>query len=681
MNVDILLTIPWEFGITLPRNMPLISAKISALRRGWGVSAALLLATAALAGLSIQSVYREAEVRQRLIADTHRSIADVVSARLDAAMLEADRAAAVELQAVDSQAKPLLKKFQELEASRPWLQPIVLVSASRTEPEPAGSSLERFDKLFRAAEQAEYRELSPRRAVRLYASAALQATSGSRRAVALNGQARNELKAGGAFRAAGTYKKLIAVTENLDSREVRLSLIARSQLVSCYALLGNKRDFRGATLDLYQFLIGHRFILDDDTYDFYRGKVEETLATVQAAFDGLQTDLLARLRIRERQMNSVATPLRAALSKVTGADALVAMMPIGGGAHAAHVWTISNARALLERSLRDPGPWSGVGVAIVEESGNSGTAPAAAVPADSVRATLPLARAPNWRVAAFPPSSSVGALASREVTRFAALLILVFGTVVVAMVLAARSVARELALSRMRSDFLASVSHELKTPLSLIRMFAESLREGWVSEDKRAAYYEVITRESERLSSLINNVLDFSRIESGKRTYQRAAADLREIIASLFDRYEYHLKAARIDLIEELPPGPVYASVDKEAIEQMLVNLLSNAVKYMGGAGRRPRVIQVSLSSSGEYAVIRIADTGIGISEEDRAHIFERFWRAGDERVRAVAGSGLGLTLVKHIVEAHDGAIAVESSPGRGSTFTVTLPANNGGRP
>ena len=189
----------------------------------------------------------------------------------------------------------------------------------------------------------------------------------------------------------------------------------------------------------------------------------------------------------------------------------------------------------------------------------------------AVLATLPLARAPHWRVAAFPQSGSVDALASREVTRFAALLVLVFGAVVIAMVLAARAVARELALSRTRSDFVASVSHELKTPLSLIRMFAESLREGWVSEDKRADYYEVITRESERLTGLINNVLDFSRIESGTRKYQRATADLRKILADLLDRYQYHLKAANIDLIVALPPEPVYASVDSEAIEQALI--------------------------------------------------------------------------------------------------------------
>ena len=182
-------------------------------------------------------------------------------------------------------------------------------------------------------------------------------------------------------------------------------------------------------------------------------------------------------------------------------------------------------------------------------------------------------------------------------------------------------------------------------------------------------------------TGLIDNVLDFSRIESGTRKYQRATTELGGIVRGLLDRYRYHLKAANIELIEELPSEPIEAFVDADAIEQVLVNLLSNAVKYMGDAGERPRTVNVSFSRNGTYAVIRIADTGVGMSEEDRVHIFERFWRADNAHVRAVAGSGLGLTLVKHIVEAHDGSITVDSVLGKGSTFAVTLPLSVGGQP
>ncbi len=483
------------------------------------------------------------------------------------------------------------------------------------------------------------------------------------RAKALNGEARSELKAGDPLRAAEAYKKLIDQTDTLDNEQARLSVIARDQLVVCYRLLQDTANFRSAVLDLYQFLVVHRFILDDDTYTFYRRELDGTLTQVQQGLDPIQADLLSRLRAREQWLNSITALLRAP-------NGLVTKTAIGStGAQAAHIWTISNVRTLLDHLLADSGPWSGVGVAIVEE----GTVPTGAVPA-----TLPLARTANWRVSTFPKSGSVETLASRDVLRFAALLVLVVGTAVTAMVLAARSVARELALSRTRADFVASVSHELKTPLSLIRMFAESLREGWVNEDKRPDYYEVITRESERLTGLINNVLDFSRMESGTRTYQRATADLCEILRGLLDRYVYHLKAANIDLIQEVPERPVYAFVDAEAIEQVLVNLLSNAVKYMGAAERQPRYVRVSLTTTGQQAVIQIADSGIGISNEARVHMFERFWRADDERVRGVAGSGLGLTLVKHIVEAHDGTVEVEGELDRGTCFAVKLPSVGG---
>jgi signal transduction histidine kinase len=328
---------------------------------------------------------------------------------------------------------------------------------------------------------------------------------------------------------------------------------------------------------------------------------------------------------------------------------------MGGAAKVVHVWTASNMRALLDRLLTERGPWSEVSIQLINENG-------------------------HWRVVASPKTGSVEALASKEVLRFAVLLGLVFLTVVVAMFFAARSASRELALSRLRADFVASVSHELKTPLSLIRMFAESLREGWVSEHKRSEYYEVITRESERLTGLINNVLDYSRIESGTRKYQRVRAELGGIVRGLLERYGYHLKAANIELLEDLPSEAIEAFVDAEAIEQVLLNLLSNAVKYMGDVEGRPRRVTVSLRGSATHAVIQIADTGVGISQQDRLHIFERFWRADNAHVRAVAGSGLGLTLVKHVVDAHNGLITVQSTPGNGSTFAVTLPLSAGGQ-
>jgi signal transduction histidine kinase len=652
-------------------------------RRGLGVFAALLLAMLALAILSVQSVYREAQVRRRLIVDTHRNIADVVSARLATEILETDRAIAGAIESLqDRSSETLLKALDSLEALHPWAQPLVLVSSSEQPIAPhAAIESEVFQAKLSEAEHAEYQEPQSDRAARIYADAVREAGNPSDRAAALNGEARTRFKARDFLHAADAYKRLIAETYDLDREQVLLSVIARDQLIFCYRSLRKEPEAAAAVLDLYAFLIGHRFILGEESFAFYRERVESSLE--EAEENG---DSIAVLRTREARLSALPSALEESLGEISngnrqasgpvryvaaanGMNGTITRIRISGAAvEVVHIWDKPSLGLLLDNTLAQQGPWSQVRIALTEES-----------EANAGRATVPLSVAPRWRVTALPESDSLDALASREVLRFAVLLALVFGTVLAAMILAARSVTRELALSRTRSDFVAHVSHELKTPLAAVRMFGESLREGWVGEEKKDEYYEVIVRESERLTGLINNVLDFSRIDSGRRRYQIARADLREIVSQLLDRYQYHLKAANIQLTRHLPAESVWAPVDREAIEQVLVNLLSNAVKYMGALDSRPREVHASLTRRGDEAVLRIADTGIGISEEDQQHIFDRFWRAGDERARGIAGSGLGLTLVKHIVEAHRGAVSVESAPGKGSTFAVSLPAETGG--
>jgi signal transduction histidine kinase len=166
-------------------------------------------------------------------------------------------------------------------------------------------------------------------------------------------------------------------------------------------------------------------------------------------------------------------------------------------------------------------------------------------------------------------------------------------------------------------------------------------------------------------------------MEAGLRKYQLAVVDLQTLLDESLDRYEFHLQAARIDLIRRLPDEPLHARVDREAIEQVIVNLLSNAVKYMGAPERPSRQVAVALTEENAQIVLRVSDTGIGISEADRVHIFERFYRAENDLVRAVPGSGLGLTLAQAHIVAHGGTIHVESALGQGSTFVISLPSVN----
>ncbi|HEY5907646.1 MAG TPA: HAMP domain-containing sensor histidine kinase [Vicinamibacteria bacterium] len=233
------------------------------------------------------------------------------------------------------------------------------------------------------------------------------------------------------------------------------------------------------------------------------------------------------------------------------------------------------------------------------------------------------------------------------------------------------NVKRELHLSRLKSDFVANVSHELKTPLALIRLFAETLELGRVpGEDKAKQYYRIINKESHRLTQLINNILDFSRIEAGRKEYRFARTDVARIIHDVLESYRFPIEqqgfALETDIADDLPP----ADVDKEAVSQALINLVNNAIKYSPAE----KYLKVTARAEDGAVAVAVTDRGMGIAKADHKRIFEKFYRAENSLVHETKGSGLGLSLVQHIAEAHGGSVKVESAPGKGSTFTLLLP-------
>jgi signal transduction histidine kinase len=238
-----------------------------------------------------------------------------------------------------------------------------------------------------------------------------------------------------------------------------------------------------------------------------------------------------------------------------------------------------------------------------------------------------------------------------------------------------RDVRRDLDLAEMRSQFAASVSHELKTPLTAIRMFAETVRLGRLKDEAaRAEYLDTIINESERLSRLLNNVLDLSRIEQGRKLYHPRPQPLAPILRAAARTMDYPLKqqgfALDVAIDESLPD----VLVDADALEQALLNLIGNAIKYSGGA----RAIGLELVRDGGWAVVRVSDHGVGIAPADRQRIFEKFYRAPTPENRQVPGTGLGLALVAHFVKEHGGRVEVASEPGRGSAFSLYLPLEAG---
>jgi two-component system phosphate regulon sensor histidine kinase PhoR len=224
-------------------------------------------------------------------------------------------------------------------------------------------------------------------------------------------------------------------------------------------------------------------------------------------------------------------------------------------------------------------------------------------------------------------------------------------------------------LERMRRDFVANVSHELKTPLTAIRGFAETLRGSELPPAQRHAYLDVVLRHAERLAQLIDDILELSRVEGRQQPFSPAEVDVARVATVLVRDMQPQLEARR--LRADLAPGARGSAwADRRAVEQILSNLLDNACKYTEPGGR----IEVRVTEAGGQLRLEVEDDGIGIPPEDLPRVFERFYRVDKARSRDLGGTGLGLAIVKHLAQAQGGEVSVRSRPGGGTTFTVVLP-------
>jgi signal transduction histidine kinase len=243
-----------------------------------------------------------------------------------------------------------------------------------------------------------------------------------------------------------------------------------------------------------------------------------------------------------------------------------------------------------------------------------------------------------------------------------------------------RNVTKEMALARLKSDFVSNVSHELRTPLSLIRLYAETLELGRLNAaEKQQEYFRIIRKESERLTGLINNILDFSRIEAGKKEYDFRETDIAELVRNTLDSYRYQIEQHGFTFQENIACDIPPMAVDREAIARSLLNLVNNALKY----SHDDKYLGVNLYRVNGSVRLEVVDHGIGIPQTEQHKVFEKFYRVGDPLVHNTKGSGLGLSLVRHIVHAHGGDVMVESAPGKGSKFIIDLPveqAQNGAK-
>jgi signal transduction histidine kinase len=280
---------------------------------------------------------------------------------------------------------------------------------------------------------------------------------------------------------------------------------------------------------------------------------------------------------------------------------------------------------------------------------------------------------PRWNLALGYKDTTIEALAKDNFQKNLMLTLFVLSLLIFGIILTLRATAREMKLAQAKSTFVSNVSHELKTPLALIRLFAETLELGRVkSSEKAQEYYRIINNESRRLTQLINNILDFSKIEAGRKEYEFVESDVAEVVEEVIRSYEYQIINSGFELNAQIEHDLPPVSIDRDAISQALLNLINNAVKYSD----ETKEITVQVRSRDRAIAIEVDDKGIGIPRSEQEKIFEKFYRVSTGLVHNTKGSGLGLALVKHIVEAHDGKIIVESTPGKGSRFTMLIPVN-----
>jgi signal transduction histidine kinase len=417
-------------------------------------------------------------------------------------------------------------------------------------------------------------------------------------------------------------------------------------------------------------------VLSELSFQVRDGKVESSKPALAAALSTVQADLLV---LPEAQ--------RTAFSLLVGGQpVLIAAERVGDGVHGAQLSPAAVEALLTERAERyltsaEPVRFTLLPVAREGGEGLVGRlvsevvqARANALGPQVLAEQLLAPPLQDFRLVVLPTGEDPVARAStRNRVVYAVLLGLFYLTLTFGVVYTGRALYREAKLSRMKTDFVSLVSHELRTPLTSIRMFIETLALGRLKDAAQTQeVLQLLTRETERLSELIERVLDWARIESGRKEYQREPVRVEELVETAVAAFRAQRLEGGMDLKVEVAEGLPQIEADKHAVSGALLNLLQNAYKYSGQDKR----IRLSARAERKWVCLSVEDNGVGIAKKDRKRIFERFYRVDNLLTRKTEGSGLGLAITKRIIEAHGGHIKVDSAVGKGSRFTLQLPVS-----
>lgn len=675
----------------------------------------VLVPVAIISYLSLRSIKQKAENLRTKYSGTVNLIRDKLENEVS--KLETNlRNSAIRKSPETDKATDLKEWLRKIESGNPGFNHLFLVnsegglissSVSLRWNKPTGvQQLEnkKAEASFYMAEKSEFVSKNYRESISFYKDALAYSASLQDRVLLYSRIGRCYFKLGDYRKAVDGYKK-IDDTGNPDITigNIPASIVALYQITDCYEAMKAEEEYYFSSLELYKRLLNNPWDLEGGEYLYYLKSAGERIRSNKFHANDSVTKNIEDLNKREKkileEINSIEFIERNVLSEIEselGKFSTSDLRPFDivrevndttfqfrffrlPGSEQLKSSTLSYQfdykyilSTLFPEVLASVDLGKDVFVGILDEK-DSLLYSQLSYPVNKFLAADNFTQpSSGWKVALFDPEGkSIEQLTGKERLLYLLLFLGIIIVMLIGIILIVRAVIHESEISRMKSEFVSNVSHELKTPLSLIRMFGETLDSGIVTEEKdRKKFYTIIRKESERLTHLINNVLDFSRMDAGVKEYNFQETDLVEVIRSSLEAYKFQISDSGFRIEGDLPDEPLYLKFDREAIAQVLLNLLNNAVKYSDD----DKYILVKVSKDSSSAFVSVTDHGIGIPKDELKRVFDKFYRGSNERTKETQGSGLGLTLARNIVVAHGGTIEVESEVGKGSRFTVRIP-------
>lgn len=592
----------------------------------------------------------------------------------------------------------------------PLFQPVTAVHPPSTLPPLKQSEREKF----KTAEEYEFKSKKYTSAISLYRQLLSSSKNKNIQSQMFNNIARSYTKLKKYDLALKNYSKICNdYPESFSSSGLPLCLIARLQIIDCYKNLGKPENSLKSCLHLYKDILHMSWNLTEDKFRTYASMAKEAYIEASSkimadssldehkeefeqlqklhqqklqewkVLNDLKNEIIPGLR-RELIQTELYKPLPYRHSKTIDNRTFLTlslMIPKGKennsqGLLGAKINTGYLKEEILSKIIKDIQLNKNANITISDLSGKIFLGKIN--PSKELITVTELFENnfPPWRIQIFrSKTGSLGVIDIRKSFYFwtiiTLILVLIFGSALIV-----RTVSHEMEVLKIKSDFVSSVSHEFKTPLTSIKALVERLQEGKVKDPgKMYHYFSVISQDAEKLTRLVKNILDFSKIEEGKKEYEFVETDVAHLVSQQVKAFQKEEIQKDIKIQTHIDTDIPLLSLDKDALSQALNNLLDNALKF-SPAGKE---ISVRVRKEPENVFIEIKDIGIGIPQEEMDKIFDKFYQGRSALKQSVKGTGLGLTLVKHTVEAHGGRISVKSKVGQGSTFSLMFPIKKKG--